>query len=120
MQPGPTSRCDATPVANKLASFNFNIKVKCIFLTFLFLLFNLDQFSLCDAFLVPQVHLLILITTCHVFVEFWDGDYVRQLPYMKYYDVVKRSVKRNRVECESKRMHNMCFRCRIFSFCRTL
>ena len=38
-----------------------------------------------------------------VFVEFWDGHYVSQLPYVKYYVVVKSSFKHACEECESKK-----------------
>ena len=36
---------------------------------------------------------------------FWDGDYVSQLPYVRYYVVVKSSFKHTREECESKRAY---------------
>ena len=40
-----------------------------------------------------------------VFVGFWDGDYVSQLPCVRYYAVVKSSFKHTREECESKRAY---------------
>ena len=42
-----------------------------------------------------------------VSVRFGDGDYVSQLPYVKYYVVVKtkNSFKQTREECESKRAY---------------
>ena len=33
----------------------------------------------------------------------WDGDYISQLPYVRYYVVVKSNLKHTREECESKR-----------------
>ena len=39
----------------------------------------------------------------YVFVGFWDGDYVSQLPYVWYYFGVKSSFQHAREECESKR-----------------
>ena len=38
----------------------------------------------------------------YVFVGFWDGDYVSQLPYVWYYVGVKSSFQHAREECESK------------------
>ena len=35
----------------------------------------------------------------YVFVGFWDGDYVSQLPYVWYYVGVKSSFQHARVEC---------------------
>ena len=35
-------------------------------------------------------------------VAFWDGDYVSQFPYLRYYVVAKSSFKHTREECESK------------------
>ena len=40
-----------------------------------------------------------------VFVWFWDGDYVIQLPCVRYYVFVKSSLKNTRNECESKRAY---------------
>ena len=40
-----------------------------------------------------------------VFVGFWDGDYVNQLPYVWYYVGVKSSLQHDREECESKRAY---------------
>ena len=37
-----------------------------------------------------------------VFVWFWDGEYVIQLPYVRYYVVVKNRFKHSREECESR------------------
>ena len=48
-----------------------------------------------------------------VFVEFWDRDYVSQLPCVRYYVFVKSSFKHTHEECESK--GPMCFRCLIFN-----
>ena len=36
---------------------------------------------------------------------FWDGDYVGQLPYLRYYVVVTSSFKHVRGDCESKRAY---------------
>ena len=36
--------------------------------------------------------------------EFWDGDYVSQIPYMRYYVGVKSSQDAHE-ECESKRAY---------------
>ena len=47
------------------------------------------------------------------FVGFWDGDYVSQLPCVRYYVFVKSSFKHDREECELKRAY--VFRCQIFS-----
>ena len=51
----------------------------------------------------------ILQSRCHdclicvyVFLEFGDRDYVSQLPYVRYYVVVKGSFKHTCEECESK------------------
>ena len=41
----------------------------------------------------------------YVFVGFWDGDYVSQLPYVWYYVGVKSSFQHAREECESKRAY---------------
>ena len=41
----------------------------------------------------------------NVFVGFWDGDYVSQLPYVWYYVAVKSSFQHAREECESKRAY---------------
>ena len=49
----------------------------------------------------------------YVFVGFWDGDYVSQLPCVWYYVVVKNNFKHTREECEFKRA--MCFRCLMSS-----
>ena len=49
----------------------------------------------------------------YVFVGFWDGDYVSQLPYVRYYVVVKCRFKHAREECESKRAY--VFRCLMFA-----
>ena len=38
----------------------------------------------------------------YVFVGFWDGDHVSQLPYVWYYVGVKSSFQHAREECESK------------------
>ena len=49
---------------------------------------------------------------CHclcLFFGFWDGDYVRQLPYVWYYVGVK-----SRFQHASPR-GPMCFRCMMFS-----
>ena len=46
-------------------------------------------------------------------VGFWDRDYVRQLPCVRYYVFVKSSFKHTSEECESKRAY--VFRCLIFS-----
>ena len=48
-----------------------------------------------------------------VFVEFWDRDYVSQLPCVRYYVFVKSSFKHTCKECESKRAY--VFRCLIFN-----
>ena len=40
-----------------------------------------------------------------VFVEFWDWDYVSQLPCVRYYVSVKSSPKHTCEECESKRVY---------------
>ena len=40
-----------------------------------------------------------------VFVGFWDGEYVSQLPYVWYYVGVKSSFQHAREECESKRAY---------------
>ena len=40
-----------------------------------------------------------------VFVGFWDGDYVSQLPCVRYYVGVKRSFQHAREVCESKRAY---------------
>ena len=40
-----------------------------------------------------------------VFVGFWDGDYVIQLPYVWYYVGVKSSFQHAREEFESKRVY---------------
>ena len=45
-----------------------------------------------------------LLYVC-VFVGFWDRDYVRQLPCVRYYVFVKSSFKHTREECESKRAY---------------
>ena len=37
-----------------------------------------------------------------MFVEFWNRDYVSQLPCVKNYVFVKSSFKQTREECESK------------------
>ena len=50
---------------------------------------------------------------CQDFVEFWDRDYVSQLPYVRYYVVVKSSFTHTREEYESKRAYVS--RCLIFS-----
>ena len=49
----------------------------------------------------------------YVFVGFWDGDYVSQLPYVWYYVGVKSSFQHAREECESKRAY--VFRCLMFN-----
>ena len=41
----------------------------------------------------------------YVFVGFWDGDYVSQLPYVWYYVGVKSSFLHAHEECESKRAY---------------
>ena len=41
----------------------------------------------------------------NVFVGFWDGAYVTQLPYVRYYVGVKSSFQHAREECESKRAY---------------
>ena len=38
----------------------------------------------------------------YVFVGFWDGDYVNQLPYLWYYVDVKSSFQHAREACEYK------------------
>ena len=48
-----------------------------------------------------------------VFVWFWDGDYVGQLPYMWYYVGVKSSYQHAREDASPKR--HMCFKCLMFS-----
>ena len=50
----------------------------------------------------------------YVFVEFWDGDYVSQLPYVWYYMLVLRAVFNMLVRNASPR-GPMCFRCLMFS-----
>ena len=40
-----------------------------------------------------------------VFVGFWDGDYVSQLPYVWYYVGVKSRFQHTREECEFKRAY---------------
>ena len=37
--------------------------------------------------------------------DFWDGDYISQLPHVWYYVVVKSSLKHVREEYESKRAY---------------
>ena len=41
----------------------------------------------------------------YIFVGFWDGDYVCQLPYVWYYVGVKSSFQHACEECESKRVY---------------
>ena len=41
----------------------------------------------------------------YVFVGFWDGEYVNQLPYMWYHVVVKSSFQHAREKCASKRAY---------------
>ena len=41
----------------------------------------------------------------YVLVGFWNRDYASQLPYVRYYVVVKSSFKHAREECESKRAY---------------
>ena len=36
---------------------------------------------------------------------FWDGDYVSQLPYLRYYVVMRSSFKHTREECKSMRAY---------------
>ena len=43
-----------------------------------------------------------------MFVGFWDGDYISQLPYGRYYVVVNSSFKHTREEFESN-YGPMCF-----------
>ena len=38
-------------------------------------------------------------------LDFWDRDYVSQLPCVRYYVFVKSSFKHTREECESKRAY---------------
>ena len=40
-----------------------------------------------------------------VFVGVWDGDYVSQLPYVRYYVGVMSSFQHAREECETKRAY---------------
>ena len=49
----------------------------------------------------------------YIFVGFWNGDYVSQLPYVWYYVVVKSSFQHSRDECEPKKVY--VFRCLMLS-----
>ena len=49
----------------------------------------------------------------YVFVWFWDGDYVSQLPYVWYYVGVKSSFQHAREEASPR--GPMCFRCLMFN-----
>ena len=40
-----------------------------------------------------------------MFIGLLDGDYVSQLPYVKYYVVIKSGFKHTREECESKKAY---------------
>ena len=40
-----------------------------------------------------------------IFVKFWDGEYVSQLPYVSDYVGVESSFQHAREECESKRVY---------------
>ena len=47
----------------------------------------------------------VLGALVYVFVGFWDGDNVIQLPYVWYYVLVKSSFKHARKKCELKRAY---------------
>ena len=49
--------------------------------------------------------MLVIGAIVHVFVGFWDGDYVSQLAYVWFYVGVKSSFQHDRVQCESKRAY---------------
>ena len=52
----------------------------------------------------------------YVFIGFWDGDYVSQLPYVCYYDVVKSRFQHASEDASPKGL--MCFRCLMCSLLR--
>ena len=52
-------------------------------------------------------NVIVGVFVCSVYIGFWDGNYVNQLPYVWHYVVVKNSFKHARWNPRGP----MCFRC---------